>query len=122
MNTEREPGRILTNYQPRGRAFGAGPFGRVRENTGMKSRIYSLLAVGVVAFFSLVALAGQERSRPAAKPAWEHRVVSEMQGTGRADLNKLGAEGWELVAVRAEDEVTGNFHQTRLYYYMKRQK
>ena len=88
----------------------------------MKSRIYLLLAVCVVAFLSLVASARQERNQAPQKPSWEHRVVSELQGHGTADLNKLGAEGWELVTVRAEEEVTGNFRQTRLYYYMKRQK
>ena len=88
----------------------------------MKSRIYLLLAVGVMAFFSLVASARQERNPAPPKPSWEHRVIVEMQGQGAADLNKLGAEGWELVTVRAEDEMVGNFRQTRLYYYMKRQK
>jgi hypothetical protein len=40
--------------------------------------------------------------------------------TGAAALNKLGAEGWELVGV--SDEVTGQGNQTFTKFFLKRLK
>lgn len=56
----------------------------------------------IVALFSLLCLAGwtghAAKSSPQ-PPAWEYKVLDN--SWDERDLNKLGAEGWELVAVDA---------------------
>ena len=51
------------------------------------------------------------------QPAWEYRHVTREPGAqgalGEAELNELGAAGWELVGVVTE--------QTAVHYYFKRQ-
>lgn len=32
--------------------------------------------------------------------SWEYRVVNSNKGTPPKDINELGIEGWELVAIR----------------------
>lgn len=87
----------------------------------MKSNIRFLLilaAISIVAFFGW-SVRGKEI--PAPKVVWEHAVISS-NGDNPARLNQLGVEGWELVAVRAEEKLTGNFRQMELKYYLKRAK
>ena len=84
--------------------------------------MHLLLIVGVIAFYSLVTVARQDQKQAPPKPVWEHTVVPETKGQLPVDLNKLGAQGWELVTVRADEEIIGNLHQTKVYYYLKRQR
>jgi hypothetical protein len=84
--------------------------------------MHLLLIIGVIAFYSLVTFARQDQKQAPPKPIWEHKVVVETTTHRTVDLNKLGAEGWELVTVRSDEETMGNFHQTRVYYYLKRQR
>lgn len=88
----------------------------------MKSRMHLLLIIGVIAFYSLVTFARQDQKQAPPKPVWEHKVVAETKTHMTVDLNKLGAEGWELVTVRSDEEIIGNYHQTKVYYYLKRQR
>ena len=87
----------------------------------MKSRIQYFVVISAVAF-CLAFWIGQRSNQAQSRAFWEHKVVSELKGTGSVELNRLGAEGWELITVRGEEEVNGSFHQTRLYYYLKRQR
>ncbi len=80
----------------------------------------------IVATISLIAALGwstrgqQQTSAP--KVIWEHAIVSSSTGDNSARLSQLGAEGWELVAVRSEEKLVGNFRQTEVTYYLKRAK
>ncbi len=85
----------------------------------MKSNLRLLLIVGVVcllAFFGW-SVNGQQTTSP--RTVWEHTVISS-NGDNSSQLSRLGAEGWELVAVRSEEKFTGNFRQTEVTYYLKR--
>lgn len=85
----------------------------------MKSNIRLLLiavTVSLVAFFGWN-VRGQQTSVP--KVVWEHAVVGPSTGDNSSNLNQLGAEGWELVAVRSEEKTTG-FTRTEVTYYFKR--
>jgi len=78
----------------------------------------------IVAAISLVAFFGwgvRGQQTPAPKVVWEHAVISST-GDNSARLSQLGAEGWELAAVRSEEKFTGNFRQMEVTYYLKRAK
>ncbi len=85
----------------------------------MKSKVSSLLLTGLIVFFGIVAWAGQGQTRK--NPVWEHTVITEFSDNS-ATLNRLGTEGWELVAVRPEEIVNGPHRQIKLHYYLKRQR
>lgn len=85
----------------------------------MKSNIRFLLIVATISLVAFFGWSVRGKETPAAKVVWEHAVISS-RGDNPARLNKLGAEGWELVSVRAEEKFTGNFRQMELTYYLKR--
>jgi hypothetical protein len=88
----------------------------------MKSKKSAFFLTGLMLAFGLVAWANQSQPRGNPKPQWEYWTPTETADAPTVNLNKLGAEGWELVAVRASDESTGNFVRTRVHYYLKRAK
>jgi hypothetical protein len=69
----------------------------------MKKTIYLVIAVAVL--LSALAWSGYGQRKGARKPSWEYLIVSTGQAEFRdaAGLNKLGAEGWELVSVGTTD-------------------
>lgn len=78
----------------------------------------------IVVTISLVALFGwsvRGQETPAPKVVWDHAVISSI-GDNSARLSQLGTEGWELVAVRSEEKLSGNFRQLEVTYYLKRAK
>lgn len=89
----------------------------------MRNRVSLLSVVAAVLALGVVAWAGQSQ-KPAAvvKSAWEYRVESDTLNAQSPDLDRIGSEGWELVAVQHQPEVIGNFHTTRRHYYFKRAK
>ena len=57
-----------------------------------------------VAGFAIINISTQSLSTPPAQSfvpeRWEYRIINPAAGSGaQAELNKLGAEGWELVSV-----------------------
>ena len=79
----------------------------------------------VLIFLSLLAWAGhanaQKTSTNTEKKVWEYKVGAAMvNGTPSVqdELNQLGAEGWELVAV----ENVGSTTPPAAIYYLKRAK
>lgn len=84
--------------------------------------IWACVVVGaLLSLYLLVSgptvVSGQDK--PKARPAWEYKVLygKQLQGYGGAKseeegLNKLGADGWELVGVIGLEP----------YYYLKRPK
>ena len=85
----------------------------------MKSSVRLLLiamTIGLVALFGW-SVRGQQTA--AQKVVWEHAVATS-QGDDSARLSQLGKDGWELVAVRSEEKLLGNFRQLEVIYYLKR--
>ncbi|MGI9067889.1 MAG: hypothetical protein ACR2HX_15995 [Pyrinomonadaceae bacterium] len=85
----------------------------------MKSNIRFLLIVAAISFVAFFGWSVRGNETPAPKVEWAHAVISS-HGDNPAQLNQLGSEGWELVAVRAEEKFTGNFRKMELTYYLKR--
>jgi hypothetical protein len=85
----------------------------------MKSKFYHLLLVAILAAASLLCWSVYAQEKQPGKVVWEYNVVSFV-GDNAAQLSQLGAAGWELTSVRSEEEMVGNFRQTKVYYYLKR--
>ena len=87
----------------------------------MKSKTSQVLLVTALVVGSLLCWTayGQEKKGP--KVVWEYNVVL-FNGDNMAQLNQLGAQGWEMVSVRTQEEQLGDFRQTKVYYYLKRAK
>jgi len=88
----------------------------------MKSKLYSILLVAVIAAGSVFCWNVYAQKHQSPKVVWEYNLVTTMNGDNRTQLSELGSDGWELVSVRTEDRVIGNFHGTRVFYYLKRPK
>ena len=85
----------------------------------MKSNLRLLLIVMTISLVALFGWSVRGQQTPAQKVVWEHAVVTS-QGDDSARLSQLGKDGWELVAVRSEEKLVGNFRQLEVIYYLKR--
>lgn len=76
-----------------------------------------LLFVGV-ALLCLVGW-GSSRAQSSARGRWEYKVIMSYTPSSNndAELNKLGAEGWELVTIREVEQVRT---PPRVDFYLKR--
>jgi len=67
----------------------------------MKKSLFGLAAVLAVAGASSIFIAASKPAAPAATAArvrWEYKNIAVKGNTADEEMNKLGAEGWELVA------------------------
>ena len=87
----------------------------------MKSNLRLLLIVVTISLVTFFGWSVVGQQTPAPKVVWEHAVATSI-GENSARLSQLGTEGWELVAVRSEEKLTGNFRQMEVTYYLKRAK
>jgi len=87
----------------------------------MKSNLRLLLIVMTISLVALFGWSVRGQQTRAVKVVWEHAVVTS-QGDNSQRLSQLGTEGWELVAVRSEEKLLGNFRQMEVTYYLKRAK
>lgn len=71
-----------------------------------------LLAIGTVALFVALSRTEFKEVHSQTRTTWEYKEVH----SSAADLNQLGAQGWELVAVATPENTSG------AYYYLKRAK
>ena len=88
----------------------------------MKSKLYSMLLVAVLAAGSIFSWNVYADKKEAPKVSWEYNLVTSIHGDNGTRLTELGNAGWELVSVRAEEHMNGNFRHTKVFYYLKRQK
>ena len=88
----------------------------------MKSKIALIVAVSLMILLSAATWAGQTRQQGKTQTLWEYTQVSELSDAPSIDFNRLGTQGWELVAVRTSDESTATFVRSRIHYYFKRVK
>jgi lipopolysaccharide export system protein LptC len=86
----------------------------------MKSKLYHILLIAVLAVSSVFSWNVYAEKKQSQQVVWEYNLVYSMHGDNRAQLSELGNEGWELVSVRTEEQMIGNFRQTKLFYYLKR--
>ncbi|HYO99331.1 MAG TPA: DUF4177 domain-containing protein [Pyrinomonadaceae bacterium] len=82
--------------------------------------VASLLLVAV-----LFAANWGSRAQVPARKSWEYKVVVTQYGAQPAsmseqDLNKLGAEGWELVETRVVESTRARDREYRTDYFFKR--
>jgi len=77
-----------------------------------------LLASSVIAALVIGILAGTGESRKTAlvREAWEYKVLAPLTSAEESELNKLGADGWELVASQHLNASGGDI------FYLKRRK
>ena len=89
----------------------------------MKSNLRLVLIAATVVLVASLGWGVRGQRTPApTKITWEHSVIVSNPGDNPARLSQLGADGWELVAVRSEEKLLGNFRQTEVTYYLKRAK
>ena len=88
----------------------------------MKLKLYSILLVAVLAVGSVFCWSVYAQKKQSPKVVWEYNLVTTLSGDDRPQLSKLGEDGWELVSVRTEDRLMGNFRETKVFYYLKRPK
>jgi hypothetical protein len=88
-------------------------------------RLKSLGAVVLVLAAVLFASNWGGRAQVPARKTWEYKVVTAQYGAVPAslseqELNRLGAEGWELVETRSLHFKQGEMTQNRTDYFFKR--
>ena len=82
------------------------------------------LAIAAIALFCLVGW--NSKAQSSSRDPWEYKVITQYGSTvtmpvNMNELNNAGAEGWELVTVLSEGEVTrGNLKQIKVSYFFKR--
>jgi hypothetical protein len=91
----------------------------------MMKRYGSLLAVTLLMGALLLALNWRGQAQNQSKVTWEYKVVEAQYrltppSVSERDMNKLGAEGWELVGTRFVQYPQGNSTIYRTDYYFKR--
>lgn len=85
----------------------------------------SMLAIAVLVVCLILAMSWGGRAQSQSKVTWEYKVVEAQYGAtpptmSERDMNKLGAEGWELVGTRFIQFPQGGSTQYRTDYYFKR--
>ena len=81
------------------------------------------LAIAAIALFCLVGW--NSKAQSSSKDPWEYTVITYYGTTGPIpvdmnQLNKAGAQGWELVTLHSEEVTLGTHKQLRIYYFLKR--
>jgi hypothetical protein len=97
-------------------------YGSIQGVSHMKSKLYSMLLVAVLAAGSIFSWNVYADKKQSPKVSWEYNLVTSTHGDNGTRLTELGNDGWELVSVRTEDRMIENFRQTKVFYYLKRQK
>jgi hypothetical protein len=83
----------------------------------MKKRSYWFL--GVLIVLSLFAWTIRAANSTVSRTTWEYKIVIDWN-TGEADLNRLGADGWELV--QYDPGVRGGNSSANERYFFRRAK
>lgn len=88
-------------------------------------RFKSLGAVVLIIAVVLFASNWSGRAQVPVRKTWEYKVVTAQYGAMPAslseqELNRLGAEGWELVETRSLHFKVGEMMQDRTDYFFKR--
>ena len=84
-----------------------------------ESKVYQLLLVAALGIGSLLCWNVYSAEKKPNTIVWEYKLVSSVSDNP-GQLSELGTQGWELTSVRTEEQMLGNFRQTKVYYYLKR--
>jgi hypothetical protein len=76
-----------------------------------------LILVAVIAFYLLQ---GARQGQTQSSPTFEYKIMWDRNPENDKKLGELGAQGWELVAIRPTTDVSKNI--AGAYYYFKRAK
>jgi hypothetical protein len=87
----------------------------------MKLKLYQALLIVALAVTSLLSWTVYAQERKSGKVVWEYNIAT-FTGDQPYRLSQLGADGWELIAVRSEEEMLGNTRLVKVHYYLKRAK
>lgn len=87
----------------------------------MKTKSQWVLLFAGVALLCLVGWVNSSGAQSSARANWEYKVLTSYGGINVSssdvtELNKLGAEGWELVTIREGDQTKSR----RTDYHLKR--
>ena len=109
------------NYNSRGQFSEPERRGGVltRRRILMKSSKLLLVLIAIAAIGSLFSWRVYSAEPKPQPVVWEYKLFWST-GDNANKLAELGKEGWELTSVRTEEQVEGNFHNTRVIYYLKR--
>jgi hypothetical protein len=85
----------------------------------MKKRIFLALCVVATLALCIAATTGRWQKKAAARQIWEYKLsyINLKDENREKELNKLGADGWELVMAE-RSELYGNLYE----FYFKRPK
>jgi len=88
----------------------------------MKKRILFASCILVILVVSILASTGGRLKTSVVRETWEYKVVGirldDMAGDKEGKLNRLGAEGWELVTSAHHDDGGTSVYD----FYLKRRK
>jgi lipopolysaccharide export system protein LptC len=87
----------------------------------VKPKLYQVLLIVAVVAASLLTWTVYAKETKSSKIVWEYNIAT-FSGDQVSQLSQLGAQGWELIAVRSEEEMLGNFRHVKVRYYLKRAK
>ncbi|HWS86083.1 MAG TPA: hypothetical protein VN282_03925 [Pyrinomonadaceae bacterium] len=76
----------------------------------MKLKRVVSLVILAVALFAVAGWPGYAQKRDAGRAVWEYRALVN---ASEPDLNKLGAEGWEMVGFSIDQS------QNRVFYFKR---
>lgn len=92
----------------------------------MKSKSYLLLIIGILALSMLVGWTAFGQKQSSSRTVWEYKVVYRNSSLPLPTnvLDELGAEGWELVAVRDGHSINindgyGNSNNQEVHYFKR---
>ncbi len=90
----------------------------------MRNRLYAA-AAALAIMIAVLAVGWGGRAQVPARRTWEYKVVTAQHGAvpaslGEQELNRLGAEGWELVGTRSIPSRASNDGQHQTDYFFKR--
>lgn len=88
-------------------------------------RFKSLWVLGLLLLAVLFAANWGGRAQVPVRKTWEYRMVTAQYGAvpaslSQQELDRLGAEGWELVDTRSLQFKSGEVTQNRTDYFFKR--
>ena len=91
----------------------------------MRNRIHVAAAAALAVVVALMAAGWVGRAQAPAKRTWEYKVVSAQfiappASISDQEMNRLGAEGWELAGTRSVEFAQGALMQYRTDYFFKR--
>jgi len=81
----------------------------------MKTKVGLFLTI--VALLCLLGWTSRAQKEPQTRITWEYTSTNNA-----GDLNKLGAQGWELVGISDFVTTNGGYISSTSYFYLKRAK